>query len=80
MGVYDVPYYCTQVIDQDTEGSHTKKLKHLCDKYLNASIQEGHHSSIIDSRATLALFLKLKSIYGIEQDGPSFLSSCEVIG
>lgn len=36
---------------------------------MNAKIQEGYHSSIIDSRATLGLFLKLKSSYGLEVDG-----------
>ena len=42
---------------------------------MNAKIQEGHHSSIIDSRATLALFLRLKGVYALDIDGPMFLGS-----
>lgn len=33
-----------------------RKLKELCEEFLNAKIQEGHHSSIIDARAALALY------------------------
>ena len=46
----------------------------LVEKHLNAEIQEGHHSSIIDARASLALFLKMRTIYGLEIDGPTFLT------
>lgn len=80
MGIYDVPYIDTQAIDKFLEGAHqTKKLKVLCEKYLNAQIQEGHHSSIIDARSSLALFLKMKSSLGLELDGPLFLGSSEVL-
>ena len=57
LDIFDVTYICTQVIDQDPFRKQPKKLKHLVQKYLNAQIQDGHHSSIIDARATLALFL-----------------------
>lgn len=33
-----------------------RKLKDLASDYLNADIQSGHHSSIIDARAALALY------------------------
>ena len=33
-----------------------RKLKELSNEFLNASIQMGHHSSIIDARIALALF------------------------
>ena len=33
-----------------------RKLKELSSEFLNAKIQEGHHSSIIDARAALALY------------------------
>jgi len=33
-----------------------RKLKELSEEFLNAKIQEGHHSSIIDARAALALY------------------------
>jgi len=33
-----------------------RKLKELSNEFLNAKIQEGHHSSIIDARAALALY------------------------
>lgn len=33
-----------------------RKLKDLADDFLNASIQDGHHSSVIDARAALALY------------------------
>ena len=73
LNIYDVAYYDTHVIDFNPQLHHFRKLKDLSFKYLNALIQEGHHSSIIDARACLALFLKLKSVMAIEIDGPSFL-------
>ena len=72
--IKDVPYYNTHVIDYNSVLHHFRKLKDLSFKYLNASIQEGHHSSIIDARASLALFLKLKAVMGLELEGPSFLT------
>lgn len=33
-----------------------RKLKELAGEFLNARIQEGHHSSVIDARAALALY------------------------
>lgn len=33
-----------------------KKLKDLATEFLNAKIQEGHHSSVIDARTALALY------------------------
>ena len=36
--------------------SQKRKLKELADEFLNAKIQEGHHSSIIDARVALALY------------------------
>ncbi len=33
-----------------------RKLKDLAEEFLNARIQQGHHSSIIDARAALALY------------------------
>jgi hypothetical protein len=60
-------YQCTQVIDQTP---NTRKLKDLASKHLNALIQQGHHSSIIDARSSLALFLMLKEELGLETRGP----------
>lgn len=77
MRIADVPYYCTQQIDKDPVLHQSKKLKDLCKKHLNATIQEGHHSSIIDSRASLALFLKLGGLYGLEAEGPLFASETD---
>jgi hypothetical protein len=68
MGIGGVPFLCTQNIDRAPGGS--KKLKTLSQQYLNASIQEGHHSSIIDARASLALFILLKGPMGLELSGP----------
>ena len=79
MGIYDVPYYDTHIIDREPTYNNTRKLKTLSEKHLNAQIQEGHHSSIIDSRASLALFLKLKDVYAIELDGPSFVSLSDAV-
>lgn len=33
-----------------------RKLKDLASEFLNAEIQKGHHSSIIDARIALALY------------------------
>ena len=33
-----------------------RKLKELAQEFLNAEIQVGHHSSIIDARVALALY------------------------
>lgn len=33
-----------------------RKLKELSEEFLNAQIQDGHHSSVIDARAALALY------------------------
>jgi len=39
------------------EDQHEKrKLKELASQFLNAKIQTGHHSSIIDARVALALY------------------------
>ena len=53
-----VPYVDTAFFeDSETQrAKDTPGLKMLCHKYLNARIQEGWHSSIIDARATMALF------------------------
>lgn len=37
-------------------GVQKRKLKELADEFLNARIQQGHHSSIIDARVALALY------------------------
>jgi len=37
-------------------GFEKRKLKDLAKEFLNATIQEGHHSSIIDARVALALY------------------------
>lgn len=56
--IYNVSYIDTQGIDRFN--NQARKLSVLVEKHLNAQIQKGHHSAIIDARATLALFLKLK--------------------
>jgi hypothetical protein len=33
-----------------------RKLKDLAGEFLNALIQDGHHSSVIDARSALALY------------------------
>jgi hypothetical protein len=48
----------------DSAGSKTstdfrvqkRRLKDLADEFLNALIQDGHHSSVIDARTALALY------------------------
>jgi hypothetical protein len=37
-------------------GMKKRKLKDLAEQFLNAKIQEGHHSSVIDARTALALY------------------------
>ena len=37
-------------------GYEKRKLKDLAKDFLNASIQTGHHSSVIDARIALALY------------------------
>lgn len=37
-------------------GFEKRKLKELAKDFLNATIQTGHHSSIIDARIALALY------------------------
>ena len=37
-------------------GVQKRKLKELSEDFLNAKIQQGHHSSIIDARVALALY------------------------
>ena len=44
-----------------SKGSHRaiiqkRKLKDLAEEFLNAGIQDGHHSSVIDARTALALY------------------------
>ena len=56
-----VPYVDTAFFeDADTaaalKAKDTPGLKMLCQRYLNSKIQDGWHSSIIDARATMALF------------------------
>jgi len=51
-------------ISGDPFGSEIKqkrKLKELAQDYLNADVQSGHHSSIIDARVALALYRKYQS-------------------
>jgi hypothetical protein len=40
------------------EYTQKRKLKELAQDFLNANIQSGHHSSIIDARVALALYRK----------------------
>lgn len=47
--------------------------------HLNAEIQIGHHSSIIDARCSLALFILLRDSQCLEMYGPHFLNSEEVM-
>ncbi len=77
LGIVDVAYLCTSKIDLNSL-HQAKKLKDLSKKYLNAEIQNGNHSSIIDSRCTLALFLKLKDVFALEQYGPIFFNSIDL--
>ena len=44
-------------------------MKELADEFLNAKIQQGHHSSIIDARIALALYRTFQ-LY-IEQEQPN---------
>lgn len=37
-------------------GKEKRKLKELAAEFLNAHIQDGHHSSVIDARIALALY------------------------
>ena len=41
---------------REVVGYEKRKLKELAKEFLNAQIQEGHHSSIIDARVALALY------------------------
>lgn len=40
-----------------------KKLKEVAEKQLNAFIQDGIHSSLVDARAALAIFRKHQEVY-----------------
>ena len=76
----DVPYICTAQIEMSEDGLHQmKKLKHLVASHLNAKIQDGHHSSIIDARCTLALFLLLHEAMKLNIYGPDFLDRSDLI-
>jgi hypothetical protein len=58
-----VPYVDTGFFEDAVERRRdTPGLKTLAEKYLNAKIQSGWHSSIIDARATMALF-KMREEY-----------------
>jgi RNA exonuclease 4 len=49
--------------------SEKRKLKDLAREFLNASIQTGHHSSVIDARIALALYRQYqKKIDEIHQE------------
>lgn len=76
MNLTDVPFICTSKVDM-SEIHQAKKLKDLSRVHLNALIQEGHHSSIIDSRCTLALFLKFRE--QLEERGLQFLNAEEIM-
>lgn len=56
-----------------------KKLRHLVNNHLNAKIQDGHHSSIIDARCTLALFLLLREVNNLYPHGPDFIDQTDLI-
>jgi hypothetical protein len=43
-------------LEDEVIGYEKRKLKELGREFLNASIQESHHSSIIDARIALALY------------------------
>lgn len=43
------------------EYTQKRKLKELATDFLNANIQSGHHSSIIDARVALALYRKYQN-------------------
>lgn len=43
------------------EYTEKRKLKELSGDFLNAKIQEGHHSSIIDARCALALYRRFQT-------------------
>ena len=75
LNISEVWTYDTNVIEFNPVLHHSRKLKDLSSKYLNASIQEYHHSSIIDSRSSLALFLKLQP--QIEKDAPNYFSKTD---
>ena len=77
IGLTDVPYICTSKVDTGVI-HQARKLKDLCAEYLNAEIQMGHHSSIIDARATLALFLATKDRFSLDLYGPGFLGADEI--
>jgi hypothetical protein len=47
-----------------------RKLKELADEFLNAKIQEGHHSSIIDARVALALYRTFQLFIEKENNNP----------
>lgn len=40
----------------DSERMQKRKLKELAAEFLNARVQSGHHSSIIDARVAMALY------------------------
>ena len=48
-------------------------MKILSEKYLNAKIQDSSHSSVIDARTSLAIFLKLRGSHALDVNGPTFL-------
>lgn len=74
LGLVDVPYVCTSKIDVSAM-YQARKLKDLCADHLNAEIQTGHHSSIIDARASLALFLQTREQFSLDLYGPGFLGA-----
>ena len=77
LGLSDVAYTCTSKIDL-TQMNQARKLRDLSAQYLNAEIQSGHHSSIIDARCTLALFLKLRESQNLDPFGPQYFGNEEM--
>lgn len=50
----------TNIRHKSDQKGKIRKLKDLVKEYLGAEIQESTHSSVIDARATMALFLHFK--------------------
>lgn len=47
---------CFSLFQKMTPESGKRKLRELAQEFLNAKVQVGHHSSIIDARVALALY------------------------
>jgi len=68
----------SQFKSKDQNGLPTRQgdLRELAGQILNADIQNGHHSTIINARVALAIYRTYQQEVEFEMDGRSLYPSC----